>query len=86
MVAYLARRRARSAARRSRPGAAVTHGVFLGVANGWLGPAGGCATAEDIEAHLDDIEDVSHYTRPGSAWDELRDIGDAHARRNATSD
>ena len=44
-------------------------------------PTAAAATADDIEAHLDDIEDVNGFTRPGSAWDELRDIGDAHARR-----
>src|SRR5262249_35811989 len=59
--------------------------VFIGVADGWFGPAGGCATAEDIEAHLDDIEDLRTYAIPGSAWDELRDIGAAHERRNRPS-
>jgi hypothetical protein len=55
--------------------------VFIGVADGWLGPEGGCATVEDIAEHLHDIEDLQRYAIPGSAWDELRDIGAAHARR-----
>jgi NAD(P)-dependent dehydrogenase (short-subunit alcohol dehydrogenase family) len=49
--------------------------VFIGVADGWISPAGGDATAEDIEAHLAEIEDLGSYTTPGSAWDELGRIG-----------
>ena len=86
MVAYLASAACTVTGEAFSAGGGRYARVFLGVANGWLGPAGGCATAEDIEAHLDDIEDVNRYTRPGSAWDELRDIGDAHACRGATSD
>jgi NAD(P)-dependent dehydrogenase (short-subunit alcohol dehydrogenase family) len=55
--------------------------VFIGVADGWLAPEGGCATVEDIAEHLVVIEDLQRYAIPGSAWDELRDIGAAHARR-----
>jgi NAD(P)-dependent dehydrogenase (short-subunit alcohol dehydrogenase family) len=49
--------------------------VFLGVTDGWMGPAGAPATAEDIEAHLAEIEDRSRYAVPGSAWEELGEIG-----------
>jgi NAD(P)-dependent dehydrogenase (short-subunit alcohol dehydrogenase family) len=50
--------------------------VFIGVADGWLAPADGCPTAEDIEAHLDDIEDLSRYATPASSFEELRGIGE----------
>ncbi|HWW20578.1 MAG TPA: SDR family NAD(P)-dependent oxidoreductase [Steroidobacteraceae bacterium] len=60
--------------------------VFIGVADGWLSPAGACATAEDIEAHLDEIEDIGTYRVPASSWDELRDIGLLHSRRSKTPD
>ena len=56
--------------------------VFIGVTNGWLGPARASATAEDIDAHLDEIEDLGGFAVPGSAWEELREIGLAHARRD----
>ena len=56
--------------------------VFIGVAHGWLSPAGTDATAEDIGAHLDDIEDLDGFAVPSSVWDELRDIGLAYARRD----
>jgi NAD(P)-dependent dehydrogenase (short-subunit alcohol dehydrogenase family) len=49
--------------------------VFIGVADGWLSPGGASATAEDIEAHLSEIEDLSNYALPASSWAELQDIG-----------
>jgi NAD(P)-dependent dehydrogenase (short-subunit alcohol dehydrogenase family) len=49
--------------------------VFIGVADGWIGPAGACATAEDVAAHLGEIEDLSRFATPGSSWEELGDIG-----------
>jgi NAD(P)-dependent dehydrogenase (short-subunit alcohol dehydrogenase family) len=49
--------------------------VFIGVADGWIGPAGAPASAEDIEAHLGEIEDLGSFATPGSAWDELAVIG-----------
>ncbi len=54
--------------------------VFIGVADGWLGPLDSCATAEDIEAHLPEIEDLSSYEIPPTSLDELRVIG--RLRRN----
>jgi NAD(P)-dependent dehydrogenase (short-subunit alcohol dehydrogenase family) len=56
--------------------------VFIAVTDGWLSPAGSCGTAEDIAAHLDDIEDQSSFAVPGTAWDELREIGRAVDRRD----
>ena len=49
--------------------------VFIGVADGWLGPAHTSATAEDIEAHLSEIENLNRYQIPASSMDELRVIG-----------
>jgi hypothetical protein len=82
MVAYLASSGCTVSGEAFSAGGGRYARVFIGVADGWLGPAGGCATAEDIEAHLDAIEDLRSYAIPGSAWDELRDIGAAHARRD----
>jgi NAD(P)-dependent dehydrogenase (short-subunit alcohol dehydrogenase family) len=49
--------------------------VFIGVADGWLGPLDGSAAAEDIEAHLPEIEDRSSYAIPPTSLDELAVIG-----------
>jgi NAD(P)-dependent dehydrogenase (short-subunit alcohol dehydrogenase family) len=49
--------------------------VFIGVADGWIAPAGGGASAEDVERHLAQIENLDSFATPGSAWDELSDIG-----------
>jgi NAD(P)-dependent dehydrogenase (short-subunit alcohol dehydrogenase family) len=49
--------------------------VFIGVADGWVTPAGSQPSAEDIEAHLGEIEDRSRFETPASAWAELGDIG-----------
>ncbi len=57
--------------------------VFIGVADGWLGPADACASAEDIEAHLAEIEDLSHYAMPPTSLDELGVIGQLLKSRRA---
>lgn len=54
--------------------------VFIGVADGWISPAGACASAEDIEAHLAQIEDLSSFATPGSSWEELGGIGRLRAK------
>jgi NAD(P)-dependent dehydrogenase (short-subunit alcohol dehydrogenase family) len=56
--------------------------VFIGVTNGWLSPGSECATAEEIGAHLDEIEDLGGFEVPGFQWEELRDIGLAYAKRD----
>lgn len=55
--------------------------VFIAVADGWLAPDGPSPTAEDIEAHLAEIEDRSSYAIPPTSLDELNVIGDLHSRR-----
>jgi NAD(P)-dependent dehydrogenase (short-subunit alcohol dehydrogenase family) len=59
--------------------------VFIGVTDGWLAPADAAGTAEDIAEHLADIENRGRFAVPGSAWDELREIGRAIARRDGTA-
>jgi NAD(P)-dependent dehydrogenase (short-subunit alcohol dehydrogenase family) len=57
--------------------------VFVGVTNGWLSPANTNATAEDIGAHLAEIEDRENFAVPASVWDELREIALAIAQRDS---
>ena len=56
--------------------------VFIGVADGWISPAGASATAEDIAAHLPEIEDLGSFATPGSAWEELGGIGRLRGKRD----
>jgi NAD(P)-dependent dehydrogenase (short-subunit alcohol dehydrogenase family) len=56
--------------------------VFVAVTDGWLSPTDSYPTAEDIAAHLDEIEDRSSYIVPNSIYDELRAIGEQIARRD----
>ena len=49
--------------------------AFIAVADGWIAPDGHCPTAEDIEAHLPEIEDQSSYAIPPTSIDELKVIG-----------
>lgn len=46
-----------------------------------MGPPDACATAEDIAAHLAEIEDRSSYMVPAHSWDELNRIGKLHRER-----
>jgi len=55
--------------------------VFIGVADGWINPSDSCATAEDIAAHLPEIEDLSSYAIPSTSLDELSVIGRLRGRR-----
>ena len=60
--------------------------VFTAVADGWVAPPEGCPTAEDIEAHLPEIEDLSSYRIPAFSIGELDDIGALlKARRDTDS-
>lgn len=55
--------------------------VFIAVADGWVNPADTPATAEDIDAHLAEIEDRSSYEIPPFSIDELRIIGKVRKER-----
>jgi NAD(P)-dependent dehydrogenase (short-subunit alcohol dehydrogenase family) len=48
--------------------------VFVGVTRGWLGPADRPATAEEIEAHLAQIEDRGGFTEPHTVAEELAEV------------
>ena len=45
--------------------------AFIAVADGWVAPPGSAPTAEDIEAHLAEIEDLSSYAIPPTSLDEI---------------
>lgn len=81
MVAYLASSACRVSGQAFSAGGGRFARVFTGVSDGWLSPQDHNATAEDIDEHLDEIEDLDGYVLPGSAFDELRVIGLAHRRR-----
>ena len=58
--------------------------VFIAVADGWTNPLESCATAEDIEAHLPEIENLSSYEIPPTSLDELSVIGRLRKNRQTT--
>lgn len=80
MVAYLASAACTVTGEAFSAGGGRFGRVFIAVADGWLGPLDSCATAEDIEAHLPEIEDRSRYQIPPTSMDELSLIG--RLRRN----
>lgn len=58
--------------------------VFVAVADGWLSPPDSCPTAEDIAAHLPEIEDQSSYAIPPTSLAELSVIGRLRSSRLGT--
>jgi NAD(P)-dependent dehydrogenase (short-subunit alcohol dehydrogenase family) len=54
--------------------------VFVGVTRGWYGPIDEPATAEDIEAHLKEIDDRSEYQIPTTVFDEAGGIREWYSR------
>jgi NAD(P)-dependent dehydrogenase (short-subunit alcohol dehydrogenase family) len=48
--------------------------VFVGVTRGWLGPADRPATAEEIAAHLAQLEDRAGFTEPHTVAEELAEV------------
>ncbi len=46
--------------------------MFVGLAPGWIKGAGAVATAEEIEANLDQIREPEGYIIPGSIADEMK--------------
>jgi NAD(P)-dependent dehydrogenase (short-subunit alcohol dehydrogenase family) len=75
MVVYLASRACSVSGEAFSAGGRRFGRVFIAVADGWLGPADACPTAEDIEAHLPEIEDLSSYAIPPTSIDEIAVIG-----------
>jgi hypothetical protein len=56
--------------------------VFVGVTDGWPGATDPYPTAEDVAAHLDEIEDRGSFIVPNSMYDVLRAIAEQIARRD----
>lgn len=50
--------------------------VFVGLGDGWLADADHVPTAEDIEAHLDEMSDTGHFIVPDSIVDEVLQVCD----------
>jgi len=46
--------------------------IFVGLTPGWVAGGGAKTTAEDIEAHIEQIRDPEGYTIPASITDELK--------------
>ncbi len=55
--------------------------AFIAIADGWVGPTDGSVTAEDVEAHMDQIRDLSEWQIPPSSIDELAVIGELRKKR-----
>ncbi|MGF6479023.1 SDR family NAD(P)-dependent oxidoreductase [Paraburkholderia sp. JPY419] len=52
--------------------------VFVGEADGWLSQHGRPPTPEDIERHLAEIDDTTHFDQPQSVWGEFESIISAY--------
>jgi NAD(P)-dependent dehydrogenase (short-subunit alcohol dehydrogenase family) len=77
LVAYLVSRECAVNGKAFSAAAGRYASVFTGVTAGWSSPTEPPATAEDIEAHLDSIEDDSSYIVPTSVFDEFDQIAAA---------
>lgn len=51
--------------------------VFVGVTDGWLERDLASVDADAISHHMNEIMDLSHYTVPRNAYDEIRNVGAA---------
>jgi NAD(P)-dependent dehydrogenase (short-subunit alcohol dehydrogenase family) len=59
--------------------------VFVGVTKGWLCGPDEVPTAEDVAAHLPEIEDRTSYLVPGSMHEQIRAVAQAIANRDGTT-
>lgn len=71
MVTFLASRACTLSHHNYSAGAGRYARVFAGLGEGWVSPEGSEPTAEDIEAHLDEISATDPYTVPMSIVDEV---------------
>lgn len=53
--------------------------VFVGLNKGWVGGKGYVPTPDDVVAHLDEIRSAEDFMIPGSATDELMQLGEIFA-------
>jgi hypothetical protein len=51
--------------------------IFVGLTPGWMAPKGQKVSAEDVDAHIENIRDPQGYIIPGSITDELRVLSKA---------
>ncbi len=58
--------------------------VFVGASEGWLAPRGNSVRAEDIAAHLREIEDTSRFIQPHSVMQEFGPIAAQIRASNAS--
>lgn len=75
MVVYLASKACTVSGEAYSAGGGRFGRVFIGVADGWVGPLDATPTAEDVEAHLPEIRDLRSYEMPPTSIDELGVIG-----------
>jgi NAD(P)-dependent dehydrogenase (short-subunit alcohol dehydrogenase family) len=59
--------------------------VFIGVTKGWLCGPDEAPRAEDVAAHLPEIEDRRAYLVPGSMHEQIRAVAQAIADRDGTT-
>ena len=81
MVIYLASRACTVSGEAFSAGGNRFGRVFIAVADGWINPGEGCASAEDIAAHMPEIEDLKSYAIPPTSLDELSVIGGLRKKR-----
>jgi NAD(P)-dependent dehydrogenase (short-subunit alcohol dehydrogenase family) len=83
MVVYLASKACSVSGEAFSAGGGRFGRVFVAVADGWIGPADGSATVEDVEAHLAEIEDLGSYAMPPTSIDEIGVIAQLRRERGA---
>jgi hypothetical protein len=71
MVTYLASRACTFTHRNYSAGAGRFARVFAGLGEGWIAPSDAVPTAEDVEAHVDEVSATEPFTVPGSIVDEV---------------
>jgi NAD(P)-dependent dehydrogenase (short-subunit alcohol dehydrogenase family) len=77
LVAYLASRECAVSGEAFSALAGRYARVFIGLGRGWLDPRDEFTTAEEIAAHLDEIEDLDGFLVPAHIIDELRTVAEA---------
>jgi hypothetical protein len=55
--------------------------VFTGLGSGWSPSGAHAVEAEDIAAHMEQIDDPGRFTTPDSAWVELAQLATKLRRR-----
>lgn len=71
MVVFLASRACRFSHQNYSACAGRFARVFVGLGQGWLADQGGDPSADDIEAHLSEVQATQPFTVPGSIFEEV---------------